>query len=57
MGNLMKKNVTKQYRNRLVLQGSLGILIILALLLVACGGASSYESSSPSSSQYILSRF
>ncbi len=45
MRNLMKKNVTKQYRNRIVLQGSLGMLIILALLLVACGGATSSESS------------
>ena len=44
----MKKNVTKQYRNRIVLQGSLGMLIILALLLVACGGASTSESSGAS---------
>jgi hypothetical protein len=48
MRNLMKKNVTKQYSNRIVLQGSLGMLIILALLLVACGGASSSESSGAS---------
>src|SRR6266566_3974701 len=49
MRNLMEKNVTKQYRNRIVLQGSLGMLIILALLLVACGGgASSSESSGAS---------
>jgi len=41
MRNLMKKNSTKQYRNRKVLQGSLVLLIILAFLLVACGGASS----------------
>ena len=40
----MKKNVTKQYRNGMVLQGSLGMLIILALILVACGGASSESS-------------
>jgi len=40
MRNLMKKNSTKQYRNRKVLQGSLVLLIILAFLLVACGGAS-----------------
>ncbi len=44
----MEKNVTKQYRNRIVLQGSLGMLIILALLLVACGGASTSESSGAS---------
>ena len=49
MRNLMKKNVSKQYRNRLVLLGSLGMLIILALLLAACGGASSSVSSSGSS--------
>src|SRR2546429_2704909 len=48
MRNLMKKNATKQYRNRIVLQGSLGMLIILSLLLVACGGASSSESSGAS---------
>ncbi len=48
MRNLMKKNVTKQYRYRIVLQGSLGMLIILSLLLVACGGASSSESSGAS---------
>ncbi len=40
MRNLMKKKGTKQYRNRKVLQGSLVLLIILAFLLVACGGAS-----------------
>src|ERR1700758_4871459 len=45
MRNLMKKNVSKRYRNRLVLQGSLGTLIILALLLAACGGASTSSSS------------
>ena len=44
----MKKNVTKQNRYRIVLRGSLGMLIILALLLVACGGASSSESSGAS---------
>ncbi len=48
MRNLTNKNVTKQYRKRIVLQGSLGMLIILALLLVACGGASSSESSGAS---------
>jgi Domain of unknown function (DUF4349) len=50
MRNLMKKNVTKQYRNRIVLQGSLGMLIILALLLAACGGASSPASTSSGAS-------
>ena len=61
MRNLMKKNITKQYRNRLVLRGRLGILI--SLLLAACGGPHHHlkvlglgECSSPSSSQYILSR-
>ena len=39
MRNLLKKNDTKKYRNRIVLQGSLGILVILALLLAACGGS------------------
>src|SRR3989442_12069971 len=39
MRNLLKKNDTKKYRNRIVLQGSLGMLVILALLLAACGGA------------------
>ncbi len=45
MRNLMKMNVSKQLRNRLLLRGSLGILIIVALLLAACGGASSSGSS------------
>ena len=48
MRNLMKKNVTKRNRNRLVFGGSLGILIILALLLAACGGVSSSENSGAS---------
>jgi hypothetical protein len=48
MRNLMKKNISKQYRNRLVCGGSLGMLIILALLLVACGGTSSSGSSEAS---------
>jgi hypothetical protein len=46
MRNLMKKNVSKQYRNRLVLGGSLGMLVILSLLLVACGGSSATTASS-----------
>ena len=45
MRNLMKKNVSKQYRNRLVIGGSLGMLAILALLLVACGGSASTSGS------------
>ncbi|HXZ03972.1 MAG TPA: hypothetical protein VEH81_04015 [Ktedonobacteraceae bacterium] len=36
MRNLMKKNVSKRYCSRLVFGGSLGMLVILALLLVAC---------------------
>jgi hypothetical protein len=42
MRNLMKKE-TKKYRNRIVLQGSLGILVILALVLAACGGSATSE--------------
>ena len=38
MRNPMKKNVSKQYRNRLVFGG---MLVILAFLLAACGGGSS----------------
>ncbi len=41
MRNLMGKRVAKQYRNRLFIGGSLGLLTVVALLLVACGGASS----------------
>jgi hypothetical protein len=44
MRNLLKKNDTKKYRNRVVLQGSLGMLVILALLLAACGGATTGNS-------------
>ncbi|MGZ6368326.1 MAG: DUF4349 domain-containing protein [Ktedonobacteraceae bacterium] len=43
MRNLMKKNVSKHYRNHLVIGG---ILTILTLLLVACGGSSSTSSGS-----------
>jgi Domain of unknown function (DUF4349) len=52
MRNLLKKNDTKKYRNRIVLTGSLGILVILALLLAACGGsATSGNSAAPVSNQ------
>src|SRR5260370_27545326 len=40
MRNLLQKNFTKKHCNRIVFQGSLGILVILALLLAACGGSS-----------------
>ncbi len=40
MRDLFKKNFMKSNRKRVTLQGSLGILFILALLLAACGGAS-----------------
>src|SRR5713226_4551237 len=45
MRNLLQKNFTKKHRNRIVFQGSLGILVILALLLAACGGSSTNGSS------------
>jgi hypothetical protein len=45
MRNLVKKNGFKWYRNRVFLGGSLGMLIILSVLLAACGGASSNGSS------------
>src|SRR5690348_5958196 len=48
MRNLMKKNVSKQYRNRLFFGGSLGMLIIMVLLLAACGGSSSTSTSAGS---------
>ncbi|HEX9134233.1 MAG TPA: DUF4349 domain-containing protein [Ktedonobacteraceae bacterium] len=52
MRNLLKKNDTTKYRNRMVLQGSLGMLVILALLLAACGGsATSGNSAAPVSHQ------
>jgi len=44
MRNLLKTNDTKKYRNRIVLHGSLGMLVILALLLAACGGATTGNS-------------
>jgi hypothetical protein len=40
MRDLLKKNFVKSNRKRVTLQGSLGILFILALFLAACGGAS-----------------
>ncbi len=43
MCKLMKKNVSQQYRNRLVFGG---ILAILTLLLAACGGSASTSSAS-----------
>lgn len=48
MRNLLKKNGVVNHRNRLALGGSLGMLVILALLLVACGGATGTSSTSSS---------
>ena len=45
MRDLLKKNATKNNRKRLTLQGSLGILFILAFLLAACAGSSTAGSS------------
>jgi hypothetical protein len=47
MRNLLRKNYTKKHRNRIALQASLGILVILALLLVACGAGTTTGSSAP----------
>ena len=44
MRNLMGKRVSKQYHNRLFLGGSLGMLLVVALLLAACGGSSATSS-------------
>ena len=41
MRNLLGKRVATLYRNRLFFGGSLGMLLVVALLLVACGGTSS----------------
>lgn len=41
MRDLLEKNFVKSNRKRVTLQGSLGILFILALLLTACGAGSS----------------
>jgi hypothetical protein len=41
MRDLLGKNFVKSNRKRVTLQGSLGILFILALLLTACGAGSS----------------
>lgn len=46
MRDLLKKNFVKSNRKRLTLQGSLGILFILALFLAACGAGTSTSSSS-----------
>lgn len=43
MHNLLKMNGIKKYRNRIVLQGSLGMLVILILVLAACGGSTTSE--------------
>jgi hypothetical protein len=41
MRNLLEKRIAKRCRNRLFFAGSLGMLLVVALLLAACGGASS----------------
>src|SRR5258708_19702487 len=46
MRDLLEKNFMKSNRKRVTLQGSLGILFILALLLAACGAGTSTASSS-----------
>src|SRR6266446_6630596 len=46
MRDLLEKNFVKSNRKHLTLQGSLGILFILALLLAACGTAETSSSSS-----------
>lgn len=46
MRDLLKKNFVKSNRKRVTLQGSLGILFILALFLAACGAGTSTSSSS-----------
>lgn len=46
MRDLLKKNFMKSNRKRVTLQGSLGILFILALFLAACGAGTSTSSSS-----------
>jgi hypothetical protein len=49
MRDLLKKNFVKSNRKRLTLQGSLGILFILALFLAACGAGESTSGSSSGS--------
>ncbi len=49
MRDLLEKNFMKSNRKRLTLQGSLGILFILALLLAACGAGTSTSGSSSGS--------
>ncbi len=46
MRDLLKKNFVKSNRKRVTLQGSLGILFILALFLAACGAGTSTSSGS-----------
>jgi hypothetical protein len=41
MRNLLEKRLAKRYRIRLFLGGSLGMLLVVAVLLSACGGTSS----------------
>jgi len=48
MRDLLEKNFVKSNRKHLTLQGSLGILFILALLLAACGAGESTSGSSSS---------
>jgi hypothetical protein len=45
MRDLLEKNFMKSNRKRVTLQGSLGILFILAFLLAACGGSETSSSS------------
>src|SRR5258707_9531890 len=61
MRDLLKKDFVKSNRKRVTLQGSLGILFILALLLAACGtaetsGSSSYGVAAPANAPVQQSR-
>src|SRR5260221_2232984 len=53
MRDLLKKNFVKSNRNCVTLQGSLGILFILAFLLAACGGESTVGSASVPTSAHV----